>query len=245
MKLFFSNDTKRLPPVILTPTLLLIAISLACSAYKSAGSQPLTNGNTQAQTSPQTNSSSTTEETPPCTLTLIGAATITGVRLGMTADEVLALFPGSKSDPAVSAALSKPVSQFGTLGFAIQPGKYLSKEAQAQTPEGGITRINFTLLDGRVWNFTAAYNGPEWPHVDKFVSKFIEGTSLPPVDQWRPYAGMESQLKVLSCKEFEVRVFSGGQGGNLNYVLVRDLVAEKKLKERREKAAAEATPPAQ
>lgn len=245
MKLFFSNDTQRLPPLVLTPTLLLIGISLAWAGCKSAGSQPLTNGNTQTQISTQTTPGSTTQEATPCTLTLVGAPTVNGVRLGMTADEVVALFPGSKTDPAVSAALAKPAGQFGTLGFVIQPDKYTSKDPQAQTPVGGITRINFTLLDGRVWNFTASHNGPEWPHVDKFVSKFVEGTSLPPVDQWQPYAGMESQLKVLSCKEFEVRVFSGGQGGNLNYVLVRDKIAEKKLKERREKAAAEATPPVQ
>ncbi len=244
MKLFFSTDTKRLPAVVLTPTLLLIAISLAWAGCKSAGSQPLTNANTQAQVSTQTNTSSTTQEATPCTLTLVGAATVNGVRLGMTADEVLALFPGSKIDAAVSAALVKPASPLGTLGFAI-PGKYTAKNAQAETPVGGITRINLTLLDGRVWNFTATYNGPEWPHVDKFVSKVVEGTSLPPVDQWQPYAGMENQLKVLSCKEFEVRVFAAGEGGNLNYVLVKDLVAEKKLKERREKAAAQATPPPQ
>ena len=54
--------------------------------------------------------------------------------------------------------------------------------------------------------------------------------------------GMDNQLKILKCSEIEIRVFAGGQGGNLNYVLMKDLEAEKKLKERRDKARANATP---
>jgi hypothetical protein len=52
-------------------------------------------------------------------------------------------------------------------------------------------------------------------------------------------------MKTLKCTEFEIRAFAGGKGGNLNYVLIKDLVAEKKLKDRRNKAKAKATPPGQ
>ena len=53
---------------------------------------------------------------------------------------------------------------------------------------------------------------------------------------------MDNQLKILKCSEIEIRVFAGGPGGNLNYVLMRDLEADKKLKDRRAKARAKATP---
>ena len=56
---------------------------------------------------------------------------------------------------------------------------------------------------------------------------------------------MDNQLKILKCTDFEIRVFAGGPGGNLNYVLMKDLEAEKKLKDRRDKARAKATPPGQ
>ena len=94
----------------------------------------------------------------------------------------------------------------------------------------------------RVSAFTVGFNGPEYPHVDQFVAKFIEGTNLPPVDQWQGYEGMDNQLKMLACKDFEVRVFIGGEGGKLNYVLMRDLEADRKLKERKAKARAQASP---
>jgi hypothetical protein len=155
----------------------------------------------------------------------------------MTQEEVLALFPGSKEDAELRANLSRPPSQFGLSAFVIRPDKFESKEKFA-----GVSQVGFTLLDGRVSNFTVGYNGPEYSHVDKFVAKFSEGTSLPAADAWEAYVGMDTQMKTLTCKDFEIRIFAGGKGGNLNYVLMRDLVADKKLKERRDKARQKATP---
>lgn len=215
----------------------LITASVACSAYKSAGSPSPANSNpTVVQSTPQTNGSR--QEKPTCQLTLAGAPDLKGLRLGMTAEEVLAQFPGSKDDAEVRASLARPPSQFGVSSFLIRPTKYESKDRFE-----GINQITFSLLDGRVSNFTVGYNGPEYSHVDKFVAKFVEGTNLPAVDQWEAYVGMDNNLKILKCVDFEIRVFTGGQGGNLNYVLMKDLESEKKLKERRDKAKAKATPP--
>ncbi|MDX6496823.1 MAG: hypothetical protein QOG23_83 [Blastocatellia bacterium] len=158
----------------------------------------------------------------------------------MTPDEVLAVFPGSKEEAEIQSSLSGPPNRFGGSSFLIRPEKYQSKDKFA-----GISQITFTLLDGRVSDFTVGYNGPEYSHVDKFVAKFIEGTSLPAVEQWEAYVGLDTQMKTLKCTEFEIRAFAGGKGGNLNYVLIKDLVAEKKLKDRRDKARAKATPPGQ
>jgi hypothetical protein len=155
----------------------------------------------------------------------------------MTAEQVLALFPGGSEDAELRASLARPASQFGVTSFIIKPDKYKSKEKFA-----GINQITFTLLDGRVLSFSAGYDGPEWPHVDKFVAKFSEGRNLPTADAWEAYAGMDTQLKVLKCVDAEIRVFAGGPGGNLNYVLMRDVAADRKLKERRAKAREKAAP---
>ncbi len=172
----------------------------------------------------------------PCTLTLAGSPSVNGLRLGLTTDDVLTIFPGSKDDAELRAAQSQPPDQFGVSTFVIRPEKYQSKDRFA-----GINQIAFSLLDGRVSNFTLSYNGPEYSNVDKFVEKFIQETSSPGLAQWEPYAGMDT-LKILKCSDFEVRVFIGGQGGSLNYVLVKDLAAEQKLKDRRKKAREKASP---
>jgi hypothetical protein len=154
----------------------------------------------------------------------------------MTPDEVLALFPGSKEDAEVRADLSA-TRPFGVSGFLIRVAKYESKEKFA-----GINQITLKLLDGRVSSLNIGYNGPAYSHVDQFVTKFVEGTNLPPSDQWQAYVGLDTQMKTLTCKDFEIRVFAGGEGGNLNYVLISDLEADKKLKDRRAKARAQASP---
>ena len=233
-----ARHTHPLPRVVLTSLFLLITVSIACTPSRSAGSPSLANSNPAVVQSPAQTNNASAQEKPTCQLTLAGAPDIKGLRLGMTTDEVLALFPGSKEDAELRASLSRPPSQFGASSFVIRPDRYESKEKY-----NGINQITFTLLDGRVYNLSVGYTGPEYSHVDKFVTKFIEGTSLPAADQWEAYVGMDNSLKILKCTDFEIRVFAGGQGGNLNYALMKDLGTEKKLKERRDKARAKAPPP--
>jgi len=232
-----AKHTHPLLRVVLTSLFLMIGFSIACTSSRSAGSPSSANSNLAVVQSPAQTNSASAQEKPTCQLTLAGAPDIKGLRLGMTPEEVLALFPGSKDDAEVRASLSRPPSQFGVSGFLVRPAKYETKDKFE-----GINQITFSLLDGRVSNFTIGYNGPEYSHVDKFVAKFSEGSNLPPPDAWEAYVGMDTQLKTLTCKEFEIRIFAGGKGGNLNYAEIRDLVAEKKLKDRRTKAREKATP---
>jgi len=209
--------------------------AVSCSGSQSARSQEASNS-AAAFTSPATGTNTASDKVP-CSLTLAGAPDIKGLKPGMTPAQVLALFPGSDQDAELRASLAREPSKFGVSSFVIRPDRYQSKEAFA-----GISQITFTLLDGRVSTFSVGYNGPEYSHVDKFVSRVVEGTNLPAADAWEAYVGMDTQMKTLKCADFEIRVFAGGAGGNLNYVLVTDLEAAKKLKDRRDKARASATP---
>jgi len=214
----------------------LIAVSIACVPNKSAlSSSP--NNNTPINQPAEQSANSTEQSSSNCSLTMAAAPVLNGLKLGMTPDEVLALFPGSKDDEEVKAHLARPLSEFGTSQLLIRPAKFESKEKFA-----GINHITFSLLDGRVSSFTLNYNGPAYTHVDQFATKFVEGTNLPPSDQWQAYIGLDTQMKTLRCTDFEIRAFAGGPGGNLNYVSVKDLEAEKKFKDRRDKARAKATP---
>src|SRR6267142_1610298 len=158
---------------------LLIAVFVACTASRPAGSQLLVHGNATVVQSPTQTTDASAQDKPTCQLTLAGAPDIKGLRLGMTPEQVLALFPGSSDDADLRSRLSQPPSPFGVSGFVVRPDKYQSKDKFAE-----VTQITFTLLDGRVSTFSVGYNGPEYSHVDKFVEKFIKGTNLPPADQW-------------------------------------------------------------
>jgi hypothetical protein len=168
---------------------------------------------------------------PVCTMTTAQAPELDGLRLGMTIEQMLALFPGSREDNAIRAALSRPADAFGVTNLIVRPAMFSTKAKFAR-----ISQINIACLDGRLSNFYAGFNGPEWKHVDEFVKNFSQGKNLPPPDEWEAYVGMDTQLKTLKCKEFEISIFAGGQGGNVNYVKMQDTPAQQKLKERRIKA---------
>jgi hypothetical protein len=217
----------------------LIAVCITCSTSKSAGPQSqLAENKSPLSQSPAQVSSSPIQESGPCTLKVSEAPVLNGLKLGMTPEQVLALFPGSKDDPELRSTLSTPPGRFGNSSVLITPSKYGSA-AQYK----GISRLTFSLLDGHVSNFTISYNGPEWPDVDKFIQNFVEGKHLPPAGEWAAYEGMNTQMKTLTCNNFSIQIFAGGEGGSSNYVLVEDLEADKKLKERRKKAREQASPP--
>ena len=213
-----------------------IAVSVACSTSRSASSPAVATDNVLSSQSSTATSSYVPQESS-CTLKIAQAPVIKGLKLGMTPDEILALFPGSKDDAELRTQLSRPPRALGNSSFLIRPEKYGSKAEYV-----GLSQITVSLLDGHASSFNIGYKGPQWRHVDEFVSKFVEGTNLPSVDQWQAYSGLDDQMKTLTCTGFSIRVFAGGEGGNLNYVLLQDLEADTKLKERRKKAAEEASP---
>lgn len=161
-------------------------------------------------------------------LTLSQSPVINGLKLGMTPDQVLALFPGSRQDEEVRRDLSRPPSRFGVSHFRIIPARYSTKSKFDR-----ITQILFTLFDGRVSTLYVGYDSPVWQHVDEFVTDFSRGRKLPAADEWAAYVGMDTELKTLNCKEFEISLFAGSKNVNMNYTQVRDLIALQKYEERR------------
>lgn len=211
---------------------LSVAVSIGCSATPSASSpaQASPAQTTAAAFTPQpsaTLAAQSSQEQSACTLKLSEAPVINGLKLGMTVDEILALFSGSKDDRELRAQLAKPPTQIGTSSFVVRPSKYENKADFA-----GISQITVSLLDGRVLRFHIGYDGPEWPHVDKFVEQFRKGKDLPSVEEWKAFTGLDTQLKTLTCEGFEIRVFAGGEGGSVNYVLLQDREGDRKLRER-------------
>src|SRR5438270_6952301 len=130
MKSFVATAryTQPLLRVVLTSLFLVIAASVACVPNKSALSSSPNNNAPINQSSDQTNNNSTEQSNTNCSLTMAAAPVLNGLKLGMTPDEVLALFPGSKDDPEVRSFLSRPPTQFGVSELLIRPAKFESKE---------------------------------------------------------------------------------------------------------------------
>ena len=216
---------------------IICVVTTMTTACKLEASSSTSNEN--INTSAQTNVSTTTataDAQSNCSLTQPAIPAIEGLRLGMSRDELLALFPGSKEDPDVKRYLVRQPDQFGDAELVIRPSNYRPKDEPVR-----VKQISFDLLDGRVYRFNVGYNGPQYRNVDDFIRTLTDGTPLSRIEEWQPFTGMEN-LKIIKCKDFEINAFVGGQRGTLNYVIVKDTTAEKKLDERRKKAEANATP---
>lgn len=214
----------------------ILVFAGACKLETSSATNQSANANANANRA-TVETASAPQTVSNCGLAMPAAPSIDGLKLRMTPTEILALFPKSDQDAEIMARLTKAPSKFGEQGFLVKLDNYPAKNKTAD-----LTRVDVTFLDGRAYIYNFSYNGPKYPQVDDFVAKFVEETNLPPVNQWQDYLGLENQLKTLTCKDFEVRVFAGGEGGNLNYVLLTDLEADKTVKDRRAKAKAQAKP---
>jgi hypothetical protein len=155
---------------------------------------------------------------------------VSGIKLGMTTEQVLALFPGSKEDKEIRSSLSRP-SELGLSELVIKPQNYSSK-----ADFDGINQITLTLLDGRVSTLYVGYEAAAAGNIDEAVTKFSKGRKLPTASSWAAYTGLDDQLKSMKCKDFEISVFAGGKNVNINYVQMIDSVAQRKLKQRRAEA---------
>jgi hypothetical protein len=130
-----------------------------------------------------------------CKLKLSQAPVVRGIHLGMTVNEVLAVFPGADKNETLLRSLSEP--RFGVINADVVPSYYGSKERFV-----GIRSVNFGFLDGELNLFAVTYNGPDWKNDEQFASKVAETLNLPGVESWKPSLGG----KALACDGFEVSV---------------------------------------
>jgi hypothetical protein len=126
---------------------------------------------------------------------LTQAPAIRGIRLGMSAEQMLAQIPGSEADSDLLARLSR--DYFGSRSAILVPGNYVtSKEKFA-----GIKSINVTLLDGRLVSLYIEYDGPQWSSDKQFVARLAELLNLPGVGSWK--YGNSGGLAIV-CDGFEI-----------------------------------------
>lgn len=147
------------------------------------------------------------QQTPPvgkCSLTLAQAPQIRDVRLGMSSEEVLRLFPGSSDETYIRAQLSTADERFGIVRFSI-PTTLLSKPKFA-----GVNSLSVVFLDNRLSEYTFTYIGIEWKNVDDFISKFSEAFNLPRAETWE--GSNLPSLKKLYCQGFEMWASASGGG---------------------------------
>ncbi len=167
------------------------------------------------------------QQTPPagkCSLTLAQSPEIRSLRLGMSSEEVLKLFPGSSDDATIRQSLSSAGEQFGMARVLILNGKYLPKPKFA-----GVVGFSFNFLDNRLSELWVGYDGPNWRTVDDFIAKLTEALSIPTTEVWEADAGG----KRLTCQGFKMWVAAGERGASIR---LKSLEADQIVRNREEAA---------
>lgn len=147
----------------------------------------------------------------PCRLTVGQAPVIRDVKLGMKAEDLLALFPGSaeRSDIKLLIGEADTYPNFGVVNIFVNPRDYTTRDRFT-----GIANFRLVLLDGRVTQYEVEYHsapiGPTWHRVDDFIAKVADSFGLPAATDWVGNQDNSSQ-KNLKCNGFQL------QASNMNF----------------------------
>ena len=129
----------------------------------------------------------------------------------MTAEQVIALFPGSAKNKEMKTDLDKARSTTGseTVYLSFDSSTSANKEKFAE-----VGSISVGLFKARVKDLDVEYVGPTWTTVDDWVRKLSETFKLPGLEAW--VAGpSENPNKVLKCNGIEIEAATQGGGASI------------------------------
>ena len=159
-----------------------------------------------------------------CSLTEASSPIVRGLRLGMTTDQLLALFPASAKRKETRDAVEKAMAATGN-----QP-VYLSFDPSTDSAKefAGVESISAGLYKGRVTDLSVVYSGATWRTTDEWLAKVSEAFKLPAAQDWT-VGPSENPNKVLNCDGIEIE--AAIQGGSAS-IRIRNTAHLRGIEER-------------
>jgi len=154
-----------------------------------------------------------------------GPPTIRGLKLGMTADELLAVFHAA-NDIRGQLQHANGYPHFGLLQLVLEPGDEATRERFK-----GIAACFVMFFDGHVSSIFIRYasfpQGADWYNIDTLITKFSEAFGLPEASKWEVEPDND-QTKLFKGNGFTVHVSITGGGSVGLYDSVIDGPAQAK-----------------
>ena len=146
-----------------------------------------------------------------CSLTEANSPSVRGVRLGMSTEQLLRLFPGSSKRKEIRDALErvKAATSGETVYLSFDPATDAGGDKFA-----GVDSVSAGLYKGRVVDFTVLYFGPTWRTIDEWIARLSEALNLPGGPEWA-VGPNETPNKILKCKGIEIEGTIQGGGGSI------------------------------
>jgi hypothetical protein len=160
-----------------------------------------------------------------CNLTEANAPAVRSLRLGMTVDQLVGLFPGSAKRKEMQEALGKAKAATGNepVILAFDPAADAGGQAFA-----GVDSVSASVYKGRVIAFTVTYVGTSWRTIDEWVGKLAQSYGLPAAARWEAGPN-ENPNRVLGCSGIEIEAAIQGGGSSIS---IRNKEALKGMSER-------------
>lgn len=172
------------------------------------------------------------ENAPTCNLTFAAAPTIRGLRLGMTVEELIELFPGANpNELKLRRERATGYSSFGQFSFTFGGAQHKDR----------LDNFHFEIMlfDNQVRSFRVQYpfsNSVYYGRIhsdEQLIEKLAESFRLPPKENWRSdYSGQVS----LRCQGFKLE--ANLQSGISLYVEDISPTMAEKIKQRQQEDAA-------
>ena len=148
---------------------------------------------------------------PKCNLTEATAPSVRGLKLGMSTQQLLALFPGSSKRREMKDAVEKAKAATGNEVAYLVFDPATDGDAQQF---GGVDSVSAGLNKGRVIDLSIQYGGATWRDIDQWVAKLSEALKLQGAGDWT-VGPSENPNKVLRCEGIEIEAAIQGGGSSI------------------------------
>jgi hypothetical protein len=161
-----------------------------------------------------------------CQLPREGIQSLYGVKLGMSLEEVVSLFPASAGDANVRRALE--LSQSPDLATPIRIVIAAHKAANQDLADvADVKQFFFQFRDRRLFSLHVDYLSPQWKNVNDFIEQRGHLLNLPAANSWEPVEGNSLSSRYLICDGIEIRFYAApARSTNLNYIKLTDTAVE-------------------
>lgn len=150
-----------------------------------------------------------------CSLKEADSPNVRGLRLGMSTQELLALFPGSAKrwakEPRMAEAREKAMASTSSepVSIAFEPATDAVRDQFAN-----VDSVSVVFYKARVTDFTVVYVGVVWNTIDEWIAKVSESLRLPGPQEWM-IGPSEAPNKVLKCSGIEIEAAIQGGGSSI------------------------------
>jgi hypothetical protein len=170
-----------------------------------------------------------------CTLTLAQAPEIRGIRLGMSLEQALSVFPSLKRPPEVivlpdGGSITRDFLEPDEVGvIRVRINTLDPKYSREATKLEGIGNFNFDFTDGRISYISVIYDTQaKWSTPDEFAQKVSESLRIP--SAWKkPIEYNRESERDMECDGFVITV----RANRYTAIFMRDLRAEQVVKNRK------------